>query len=76
MNRIREMREAQSKTRDDLGKAIQKSALTIWRYEEGKSDIPLSSLEKMAAALGVPLEALLARPTGGERHGPRKEPHA
>jgi len=59
VNALRYIREAQHKSRKDVALAIGKSELTVWRYEEGKSDIPAFALKNLATFLGVSVADLL-----------------
>jgi DNA-binding XRE family transcriptional regulator len=59
VNAIRGLYESQHKTRKDLAEFLHKSELTIWRYEEGRSDIPANALQGIARFLGVSVGELL-----------------
>lgn len=61
VNAIRAIRESQHKTRKDLAAFLNKSELTVWRYEENRSDISAFALQDMARFLGVSVLDLLTR---------------
>ena len=59
--RIKRMRElnGRSFSQEILGKKIGISKAQMWNIETGRSDISLSRLETIAAALKVPMAVLL-----------------
>ena len=56
--RIKAIRKTKNLTQNDLALCIGKDRSQIVRYEKGKSDIPLSVLEKIAMVLKVPIAKL------------------
>lgn len=67
---IRKFREKRKLTQKALGDMVGKSESAIQGYESGKTDIPLSSLIDIAAALKVKPEELLTR----KEKEPEKKP--
>jgi len=59
VNAIRAIRESQGKSRKDLAIAIHRSELSVWRYEEGKGNPSLETLQAIAMELGVEVVDLL-----------------
>ena len=59
LNQIEAIRKTKGLTREDLGKAIEKSPLTIWRYENSKSAITDTALRRIAKVLNVRVGDLL-----------------
>jgi DNA-binding XRE family transcriptional regulator len=57
--RIREMRERKSWLQRDLAKAAGLPVRTIGRIERGEVDVRLSTISRIAKALGVTLKDLL-----------------
>lgn len=57
--RIRRYRKAAKLTQAELGRAINAAAITIRQYEIGAREPKLAQLQAVAAALGVPLTALV-----------------
>lgn len=68
---IRKFREKRKLTQKALGDMVGKSESAVQGYESGKTDIPLSSLIDIAAALKVKPEELL---TGKEKEPEKKPP--
>jgi transcriptional regulator with XRE-family HTH domain len=59
-NRIEEIRVSKGLSRKALAETIQKSPLTIWRYENDKSAITDTVLRQIARALDVRMADLIA----------------
>ncbi|MGC9357317.1 MAG: helix-turn-helix domain-containing protein, partial [Anaerolineae bacterium] len=59
--RLRQARLEAGRTQQDVADMVDCSSSTISAYEYGKSSIPLSELEVIARALGVPLDIFLDR---------------
>jgi len=57
--RIRAMRESKGLLQRELSTAAALPLRTIGRIERGEVDVRLSTLTKIAAALGVPLKELM-----------------
>lgn len=67
-NRIREFRQSRGMTQEDLAGAAEKSRVTIYKLEAGRSKPSLATLGILAQALGVSLADLLREDeTGTER---------
>lgn len=69
-SRLREARVERSWTREQLAEAVGLSAVqTIWKYETARLSISVTMLYRLAAALGIPVEALVkdAGPKTAER---------
>lgn len=60
--RIRELREEQHLTQEELGRRVSVDPQTIYRYESGSRFPSLPKLEELAEALGVGPEELVRRP--------------
>jgi transcriptional regulator with XRE-family HTH domain len=58
-DRIRVLREARDWLQRELAQAAGLPLRTIGRIERGEVDVRLSTLSKIATALGVPLKELL-----------------
>ena len=63
--RIRARRVAEGLTLDQLARLCGISGPALSLIETGKRDVRLTTLARIAAALRLPLEALLAAGTGG-----------
>lgn len=64
--RLKELREAAGLTQKALADASGLNRVTLAHYERGQpADLKVSTLEKLAAALGVPLFALFMPPGTG-----------
>ena len=61
-NRLREQRLKKHLSLAELARRTGFNAQTIFRYESAERDIPLSRLEALADALGVPITSLLNPP--------------
>ena len=57
-DRIRALREGKGWFQEDLAKAARLTTRTIGRIERGEVDVRLSTLDRIAKALGEPLKAL------------------
>ncbi len=57
--RLKAARRAKGLTLAVLSRAVGCKLNTLWRYEAGRRDPPLSTAVKLAAALGVRLDSLL-----------------
>lgn len=57
--RIHEKRVAAGMSADELAEKIGKNRATIYRYENGEVDIPISVIEKLAVELNVSITYLL-----------------
>ena len=57
--RLKQLREAKGFTQDALAKKVGVSRAYLARLEMGRHDPPLSRLQKLAKALGVPLGRLV-----------------
>ena len=57
--RIHEKRVAAGMSADELAERIGKNRATIYRYENGEVDIPISVIEKLAVELNVSITYLL-----------------
>jgi transcriptional regulator with XRE-family HTH domain len=67
-NRLRELREAQHLTRDELGRRLGVTGTTIYRYEHGERDPAIERIEQLAAELRVePGEFFAESPLAGAR---------
>jgi transcriptional regulator with XRE-family HTH domain len=72
--RIRDLREARRKTPMELAYESKVSEATIRRYEAGDLPDAVAKLERIAAALGVPLSSLVIHDeiesaTASDSHG-------
>lgn len=59
--RIEVVRTDRDKSRTQLGKAVGKSRDSIQYYEEGSSEMKLSTALRMADELGITMEQLVCR---------------
>ena|SRR5579863_449331 len=57
-NRIRQLREQKGISRDDIEQSSGLDHSYIARIEQGRTTPPLETLERIAAALSVPLDSL------------------
>ena len=57
--RLKQLRERQGFTQEELAKRAKMSRAYLSRLEMGRHDPPLSRLRNLARALGVPVTALL-----------------
>jgi putative transcriptional regulator len=58
--RLQEVRIERGWTREQLAEAVGLSAVqTIWKYETARLSISVTMLYRFAAALGIPVEALV-----------------
>lgn len=60
--RIRELREEQHLTQEELGRRAGVDSQTVYRYEAGSRFPSLAKLEEIAQALGVGPEELVRAP--------------
>jgi len=67
------LRHARSLTQDALAKAAAVPRSTVANLESGTGNPSLTVLVKVAHALGVPIDELLASPRGQVRHWPASE---
>lgn len=58
-DRIKELRKRSGLSLDELASRAEMSKSGIWEIESGSSDPRLSTLRKIASALGVPLYQML-----------------
>lgn len=58
-SRIRQEREARRMTKEALGERAQLASRYIWRVEDGRQNIQLRNLARIAAAMDTTLAALL-----------------
>ena len=66
--RLRELREAQHLTREELGSRLGVTGTTIYRYEHGERDPDIARIESLAAELKVePGEFFTESPLAGAR---------
>lgn len=61
ISRIAEVRRAHEMTQEQLAQAAGIHRVTIARYESGATSPTVRSLEKLAAAMGVPVSDLVDR---------------
>lgn len=66
MTKLRELRRRRVLTLRELEEESGVSYNTIWRLENGHNDARPSTIRKLATALGVEPEELVAVETGGE----------
>ncbi len=64
MNRLKHLRHLRALTLRELGEESGVSYATIWRIENGHSDVRPSTIRKLARALGVDTSELVV---AGER---------
>jgi transcriptional regulator with XRE-family HTH domain len=60
VKRLRHLRRLRALTLRELGKEASVSYATIWRIENGHSDVRPSTIRKLAQALGVDTAELVA----------------
>ena len=60
MNRLKHLRHLKALTLRELGEEAGVSYATIWRIENGHSDVRPSTIRKLACALGVDTAELVA----------------
>lgn len=61
MNRLKELRELNNETQDELGKILNLTKSTISKYEKGDLDISNETLLKIAQHFNVTTDYLLGR---------------
>lgn len=61
LRRIRDIREDNDISQEQIAKLLQTTQETYHRYETGKRDIPLKHLMKLADFYGVSLDYLAGR---------------
>lgn len=59
MNRIKELRELNKETQEELGKILNVSKATISKYENGTVDVSIDSLIKIANHYNVSIDYIL-----------------
>jgi len=64
--RLRDLREARSLTQSELGRQAGLTAAAVWQIERDKRGPNAATLQKLAGALGVSLDALMGRESDEE----------
>ncbi len=66
MHRLKELRTLRALTLRELGQQSGVSYATIWRIENGHSDVRPSTIRKLASALGVDTAELVVVDEGSD----------